>query len=687
MKKSMILMAALAFAATAGAQTVVPQLANAPRQTAGLKAVKTQRGNMSQSLNAQLAQPMAEGPQASLIMRPAVQNLRLENVQAAESHVRGAASGTRRVSLVRPGSNGNYYSHPEGSFFRGYKPEYDPETQTIQGMGSYWSKITFPLRATMSFAQGGTATSYYWKQGGEVVQQGGTWQFTLPYAAKQIYAPVVVASQDSFALGMNSMNTYIINQGGLGDETLGEIAQTPELVADFNWGFMGVDTIKYNYIVDDHGYRIVMNSETSGNVYNNAVNYTTSTSNNYLWGSTYKRFTAQETGWDKDTMAVVTRINQYMGKTSGNLYVEHLSIRGISKSRVPIKGDSRMRIRITGAKYNQRYNEYDPDFNNVLDTLYATAADTLLWQTMNNEYNGRHDNIGYVVFSKKTTDEFGNETDEPIIIPEGTQWCVVLDQFDDTTKYDFGPSGQRIDPTEYGQPATYQAKVNRSTRTLTSAYDNQGDNGDIVLNVGIDGMYDDVIAPENAGVFEFETTHPNMKYNTVRIPTSGGTGLTDGATLSLETSASGDGLPGAVFYTTLGLDAEGSLDYEVYADDNASWLDFNSLSLGALNTSVNAYYLIVAGQALPAGTSGRWASIYMGSTRGALSNPIFILQGNMTYAQAVSEYQAQYANGIQTVSPVEKAASVSPAFNLAGQRVGAGYKGVVIQNGKKTLRR
>ena len=29
----------------------------------------------------------------------------------------------------------------------------------------------------------------------------------------------------------------------------------------------------------------------------------------------------------------------------------------------------------------------------------------------------------------------------------------------------------------------------------------------------------------------------------------------------------------------------------------------------------------------------------------------------------------------------------SPAYNLSGQRVGAGYKGIIIQNGRKVMKR
>jgi hypothetical protein len=29
----------------------------------------------------------------------------------------------------------------------------------------------------------------------------------------------------------------------------------------------------------------------------------------------------------------------------------------------------------------------------------------------------------------------------------------------------------------------------------------------------------------------------------------------------------------------------------------------------------------------------------------------------------------------------------SPMFNLSGQRVGAGYKGIIIQNGRKVMKR
>jgi hypothetical protein len=48
------------------------------------------------------------------------------------------------------------------------------------------------------------------------------------------------------------------------------------------------------------------------------------------------------------------------------------------------------------------------------------------------------------------------------------------------------------------------------------------------------------------------------------------------------------------------------------------------------------------------------------------------------------DYPAAYATGVETVE-VAKANQNGAIYNIAGQRVNAGYKGIVIKNGKKYL--
>lgn len=76
---------------------------------------------------------------------------------------------------------------------------------------------------------------------------------------------------------------------------------------------------------------------------------------------------------------------------------------------------------------------------------------------------------------------------------------------------------------------------------------------------------------------------------------------------------------------------------------------------------------------MPADISGRMATIYITSEFGARSEPIVLIQGDVTgIVDATTETNTGSAN--------------KALYNLAGQRVGNDYKGVVICNGKKYVK-
>ena len=62
-------------------------------------------------------------------------------------------------------------------------------------------------------------------------------------------------------------------------------------------------------------------------------------------------------------------------------------------------------------------------------------------------------------------------------------------------------------------------------------------------------------------------------------------------------------------------------------------------------------------------------------------------QGNADAESAVDEYYPVY----QTPTAIHHTSSIShlpsPTYNLAGQRVDANYKGIVIRNGKRMIQK
>jgi hypothetical protein len=55
----------------------------------------------------------------------------------------------------------------------------------------------------------------------------------------------------------------------------------------------------------------------------------------------------------------------------------------------------------------------------------------------------------------------------------------------------------------------------------------------------------------------------------------------------------------------------------------------------------------------------------------------------LNVTKAVKEVEAP--TGIKQITNSQKQTANSPIYNMAGQRVDASYKGLVIKNGKKTI--
>ena len=120
-----------------------------------------------------------------------------------------------------------------------------------------------------------------------------------------------------------------------------------------------------------------------------------------------------------------------------------------------------------------------------------------------------------------------------------------------------------------------------------------------------------------------------------------------------------------------------------YIDELPTWLsqvdlyDWSQVpEAGAAGNYIYQYGFVIEAEPLPAGVEGRKATIRILSDKGGDSGPIEIYQGDRDAA------------GINGVTVEEKTTGIKRGtFNLAGQRVGKDYKGIVIENGKKIIRK
>lgn len=83
---------------------------------------------------------------------------------------------------------------------------------------------------------------------------------------------------------------------------------------------------------------------------------------------------------------------------------------------------------------------------------------------------------------------------------------------------------------------------------------------------------------------------------------------------------------------------------------------------------------------LPAGVSGRGCKLYVVGRGYTSKEPIYVLQGDYTKEQCDADEAPLSINSV-TVNKNH----ATGTYNLAGQRVGNGFKGIVIKDGKKIL--
>lgn len=139
----------------------------------------------------------------------------------------------------------------------------------------------------------------------------------------------------------------------------------------------------------------------------------------------------------------------------------------------------------------------------------------------------------------------------------------------------------------------------------------------------------------------------------------------------------GDGYVGVYIQTVFPYQSDESPMPSYEIENLPDWLSVSSyndtyyVSNYGWTTVIN-----LTAQALPAGVEGRKATLRFISEKGAKSEEFTVIQGD------------EEAAGINGVKVDEEVTGIKRGtFNLAGQRVGKDYKGIVIENGKKVIRK
>lgn len=278
---------------------------------------------------------------------------------------------------------------------------------------------------------------------------------------------------------------------------------------------------------------------------------------------------------------------------------------------------------------------------------------------------------GYFEVARTSEDDFGTEVLDPIVIDY--PFAIVLDGFEQEgvnfSLYMCDVEGTERDWYELedgveGTLCQYVRKDNGElvngyyyiqTYPASSEYKRQY-NGVMYLN----GMFDYAELADDA-------------YKNMTAPVEGGAIYTE-----YVDSESGETVqdPTIQYYTICARlsdweGIEGQDNY--YFEDMPEWLSVTGYN-DEYFADYNATIAQITAEPLPAGEKGRYAMIRLVSDKGAKTDVITIIQGEVDLT------------GIEAIKSNKAAANASSAiYNLAGQRVDANFKGLVIKDGKKVV--
>lgn len=255
---------------------------------------------------------------------------------------------------------------------------------------------------------------------------------------------------------------------------------------------------------------------------------------------------------------------------------------------------------------------------------------------------------GSISFTSKSTDAFGAETIQPVIIDK--RFAIVISGIDQ--------EGVSIGFTS----SSLTDGANAETAYFLVEEEGTGDRyqhyyTDEALNITLLGTYDRIYTP-------YATTFT--------APTEGGVATT--------TDDEGEAMDVAYMYTALPwVDADSNENYFVdveYTKGDPEWLQVAVDDSHWNETDKNGEkYNVVLSQftadALPAGVTGRSAKVYV---YGIADTAVFTVN------------QGDVEDGIATVTTTKNTSNAA-TYNLAGQKVGKNFKGIVIKNGVKRIQK
>ena len=556
-------------------------------------------------------------------MNATISELEIEALNAPESMIMAVGDEATESKVKKSGNDSLYYYRPEGTLWRGMTNEGSSYYVSYLIVPPFYD-VVFENQSPESYKSGSSWTINGYDRSSYVTDDGDFDFGQLYYNGYSYYVPQVAYGDATFELG--EWNTYASETKGYGYGAL-----------------MTCDTVNTLSFTD-----VSYGTRSSGDV--STYSSASGISSYFLYGpGTLTLSNAEYT---------VYKVSQTYPKPASPLYVEYIFAQ--------VRADQTPAIADGTTLYMYVYNE---DQTELLATLTATADDTELWA---GPYTTNYSSTGYyytylVKFSASGTDVFGNTYSEPLVLDEAFTIVIDIPEYGEGMNFGFYGVTNVAEDRPVSDPAIFYCRnISESgDTTIASRYYT-----DCNIKLNFQGCFDYV---ECEPVLSFYTdatyseTVDVSDMNQLMVSDDGKSVYNVGYYNQFES----DALTYAYVYANFDWTNGATGDYE-YTYELPDWIS----ELTVEDSGSGYFYVTVTADELPEDSTSRVAYIYFEGKGYTSTNPLIVLQG-----------EDADATGISSVAVTTNDTADDRTYNIAGQQVDDAYKGLIIKNGHKFIRK
>ena len=346
------------------------------------------------------------------------------------------------------------------------------------------------------------------------------------------------------------------------------------------------------------------------------------------------------------------------------LYVDTIRVTSLGQQAEALPEGTTVYLGVYGVTQDEEGFD-TPDYDNLLGEFTCTSEDATNFygpiDYTSYGYGKRY--YDFLFFTQKGTDAFGKAHAEPITLKD--KFAVVITGLSQTG-VDVNIAACQECPEDSVMEGAAML-VTDGTNMYTFWRYGEG----LTQRIAFRGFMDYVEPTTVAYTYdeEYNVTGTYENFNVLTVPDEG---VEDGTVEGCGVTNKGY----ADAYYTLAEtclpweDEEGNANYDFI--DTPEWFELVGYD-NSKTYSMGGAIFVASAEALPTGTTGRAASVYLEGKGYTSTTPVIILQGDATIADAIQNpvYVKAKANG--------------RSYNLNGQQVGKNFKGIVIKDGKKAL--